>query len=231
MTMTVGRRPGSAAVRPCGRPAPVRFTAYDGQRVRSRGRAVSARPAQTSAGCATWSPHPATSAWRGPTSPATSTSTACTPATRTTALDAAGATDASAVRRPGRGCRRCCARACANRWCRRAAAAAGAPAALAPDRWTGCATPATATPRRSSHHYDVSQPLLRAWSSARRWPTPAPCFPSADADAGGGAGREVRPGRPQARPAAGHAAARRRLRLGRHGAPRRPALRRHARSA
>ena len=44
--------------------------------------------------------------------------------------------------------------------------------------------------------------------------------------AGGGPGREVRPGRPQARPAGGAAAARRRLRLGRHGAPRRPRVRR-----
>ena len=45
----------------------------------------------------------------------------------------------------------------------------------------------------------------------------------------GGAVREVRPGLPQARPAAGHAAARRRLRLGRHGPARREALRRRGR--
>ena len=42
----------------------------------------------------------------------------------------------------------------------------------------------------------------------------------------GGAGLQVRPGRPQARPQARHAAARRRLRLGRHGPLRRPRVRR-----
>ena len=53
-------------------------------------------------------------------------------------------------------------------------------------------------------------------------------LPARRRDPRGGAGREVRPGLPQARPAARPAAARRRLRLGRHGAPRRPRVRRHA---
>ncbi len=51
----------------------------------------------------------------------------------------------------------------------------------------------------------------------------------ADADARAGAGGEVRPGLPQARPAPRHAAARRRLRLGRHGRPRRARVRRRRR--
>ncbi len=52
------------------------------------------------------------------------------------------------------------------------------------------------------------------------------CFPTVDVDARGGPGAQVRPGVPQARAAAGYAAARRRLWLGRHGASRRPPLRR-----
>ena len=51
-------------------------------------------------------------------------------------------------------------------------------------------------------------------------------LPDRRRDAGAGAALQVRPRRPQARPPAGHAAARRRLRLGRDGAPRGPALRR-----
>ena len=51
-------------------------------------------------------------------------------------------------------------------------------------------------------------------------------LPDAGRDAGGGPGQQVRPGRPQDRAEAGDAAARRRLRLGRHGPARREALRR-----
>ena len=54
-------------------------------------------------------------------------------------------------------------------------------------------------------------------------------LPDRGRDPRGGAVREVRPGRPQARPPARHAAARRRLRLGRDGPARRPALRRRGR--
>ena len=51
-------------------------------------------------------------------------------------------------------------------------------------------------------------------------------LPERGRHAGGGPGRQARPGRPQARPAPGHAAARRRLRLGRHGPARGPGVRR-----
>ena len=58
-------------------------------------------------------------------------------------------------------------------------------------------------------------------------------LPPRGRDPGGGAGEQVRPGRPQARARRGHAAARRRLRLGRHGdargaGVRRQGARRHA---
>ena len=78
-------------------------------------------------------------------------------------------------------------------------------------------------------HYDVSNALLR--EGAR--PVDGLHLrgvPEAGRQPGGGPGGEVRPGRPQARPGAGHAAARRRLRLGRHGPARGQALRRAARS-
>ena len=74
------------------------------------------------------------------------------------------------------------------------------------------------------------QPLLRAGARPvddlhlRR-------LPHRRRHARGGAGRQVRPGRPQARAQAGHAAARRRLRLGRHGPPRRRASTASRRSA
>ena len=51
-------------------------------------------------------------------------------------------------------------------------------------------------------------------------------LPARGRDPGGGAGEQVRPGRPQARAARGHAPARRRLRLGRHGDTRRAGVRR-----
>ena len=62
--------------------------------------------------------------------------------------------------------------------------------------------------------------------SGRRWPTPAPAIPREDATLEEAQDAQVRPGRPQAGPAAGHAAAGRRLRLGRHGHARGPGVRR-----
>ena len=56
-------------------------------------------------------------------------------------------------------------------------------------------------------------------------------FPTEDATLEEAQARQVRPGRPQARPPARAAAARRRLRLGRHGPPRGPRVRRARRSA
>ena len=76
-----------------------------------------------------------------------------------------------------------------------------------------------------AHHYDVSNDFYRLFLgetmtySCAYFATPE--TPLADAQRG-----EVRPDLPQARPAAGHATPRCRLRLGRHGHARRRALRR-----
>ena len=105
-----------------------------------------------------------------------------------------------------------------------APAAAGDAAALAARRRRPAALDG---PRRRGHPPPLRrlQPLLR--DGAR----PVDDLhlrgvPHRGRHARGGAGRQVRPGRPQARPQARHAAARRRLRLGRHGPPRGPRVRR-----
>ena len=74
-----------------------------------------------------------------------------------------------------------------------------------------------ATPRRSATT-TTCPTSSTSGCSARRWPTPARCYPTADASLEEAQYDEVRPRRAQARPGAGHAAARRGLRLGRHGA-------------
>ena len=81
-----------------------------------------------------------------------------------------------------------------------------------------------------AHHYDVSNRFYELVLGPSMTYTCA-VYPDAGRVPGGGSGDQVRPGRPQARPRAGHAAARRRLRLGRHGHARRRALRRARRSA
>ncbi len=65
-------------------------------------------------------------------------------------------------------------------------------------------------------HYDVSNELLREGARALDG-LHLRGVPQAGRQPGGGPGGEVRPGGPQAGPGAGHAAARRRLWLGRHG--------------
>ena len=95
---------------------------------------------------------------------------------------------------------------------------------------TAAGTPRPATPTAISHHYDVSNTFY-SWVLGPSMAYTCAVLPEGRRDARGGAGREVRPGLPQARPAARHAAARRRLRLGRHGPARREALRRARRSA
>ena len=87
--------------------------------------------------------------------------------------------------------------------------------------------PALAGPRRRGD----PPPLRRLQHLLRVRPRPLDDLhlrglPDRGRDAGGGAGREVRPGRPQARPQGRAAAARPRLRLGRDGPPRRPRVRR-----
>ena len=84
----------------------------------------------------------------------------------------------------------------------------------------GAATPrrsATTTTSRTSFYRIVLGPSM-TYSCA--------VFARPDGDAGAGPGQQVRAHLPQARPAARHAPARRRLRLGRHGPARRPAPRR-----
>ncbi len=83
-----------------------------------------------------------------------------------------------------------------------------------------------ATPRRS--RTTTTCPTgSTSWCSARRWPTPAPCYPDADADPRAGAVAKFDLVCRKLGLQPGHAAARRRLRLGRHGHARRRALRRH----
>ena len=75
------------------------------------------------------------------------------------------------------------------------------------------------------HHYDVSNAFYEYVLGPSMTYTCA-VLPHRGRDAGAGAVLQVRPGRAEARPEARHAAARRRLRLGRHGPSRRRALRR-----
>ena len=105
-----------------------------------------------------------------------------------------------------------------------AAAAAGAPAALAPD---GRGLPAQPGARRQGD----PAPLRRLQPVLRDGARPVDdlhlrALPDGQRDPRGGAARQVRPGRAQARPPAGPATPRRRLRLGRDGAARRPGVRR-----
>ena len=76
-----------------------------------------------------------------------------------------------------------------------------------------------------SHHYDVSNRFYE-WVLGPTMAYTCACYPRAGRDPGRGAGVQVRPGRPQAGAARGDAAARRRLRLGRHGDARRAGVRR-----
>ena len=80
------------------------------------------------------------------------------------------------------------------------------------------------------HHYDVSNRFY-SWVLGSVHGLHLRGLPDGGRLAGDGAGGEVRPRLPQARPRAGHAAARRGLRLGRHGHACREALRGDARSA
>ena len=77
-----------------------------------------------------------------------------------------------------------------------------------------------------SHHYDVSNDFYRLVLGPTHDLLVRRTSPRPDEPARRGAAAEVRPHLPQARPAARHAPARRRLRLGRHGDARRRALRR-----
>ena len=104
-----------------------------------------------------------------------------------------------------------------------AAAAGGAAALAAGDR--GRAALDDARRRDDQPPLRRVQPLLRAGPRAVD-DLHLRGLPERRRHARGGAGREVRPRRPQARPPARAAAARRRLRLGRHGPARRQGVRR-----
>ncbi len=78
-----------------------------------------------------------------------------------------------------------------------------------------------------SHHYDVSNTFYE-WVLGPSMSYTCACYPKADVLPRGGAVDQARPRRAQARPAPGHAPARRRLRLGRHGHARREGVRRPA---
>ncbi len=75
-----------------------------------------------------------------------------------------------------------------------------------------------------SHHYDVSNRFYE-WVLGPSMAYTCATYPTVGLLARTGPDRQVRPGRAQARTQAGDATARRRLRLGRHGAARRPRVR------
>ena len=110
------------------------------------------------------------------------------------------------------------------------AAAAPGPAAAAggqgepPLARPGGCTPRSAMPR-PSRTTTTCPTRSTSGCSARPWPTPAPAT-RPGRHPGGGPGLQARPGGPEARPAPGDAAARRGLRLGRHGPARGPGVRR-----
>ena len=80
-----------------------------------------------------------------------------------------------------------------------------------------------------ARHYDVSNRFYELVLGPSMAYTCA-LYQTAGHDPRAGAGGEVRPGLPQARPEARATTARRRLRLGQHGPPRRPGVRRRRRS-
>ena len=199
--------------RVAGPDAPVEFNAYDGSQAGARApRCDHASPRPPSP---TWPRRRARSAWPGPTSPATWASrrhvrgaepdgqraAAGDQPTRQLRLLGVAGRPAPAAAAPGAAARR-----------RSGSTAGGGRAA---------ALQAAATPRRS-RTTTTSPTRSTSGCSARRWPTPAPCYPRAGRHPGAGPGEQVRAGRPQAGAAARDAAAGRRLRLGRHGDARRP---------
>ena len=111
---------------------------------------------------------------------------------------------------------------------------AAAPPARRP-RWStarragGC-TPSCAT-RRPSRTTTTSPTASTSGCSGRRWPTRARCYPTASSTLEEAQAAKYELVRAEARARAGHAAARRRLRLGRHGHARRGRARGARRSA
>ena len=108
-------------------------------------------------------------------------------------------------------------------WARSAPAG---PARLAgPAHRRACTAGAGTAPRSATTTTCPTSSTRCCWTS--RWPTPARYYERRpDVHPRRGPARQARPDLPQARPAARHAAARRRLRLGLAGAARRRALRR-----
>ena len=199
--------------------APVEFRAYDGSRAGSRGRAGTDHRAVARSRCPTWPRRRARSAWPGPTCPATSTSRA----TCTTALSRMVQAQQVHIDLPER---------------LRLLQELGGPRLLLPRippppqevrvnrRWLAG--------RLHSKKRDATRhlaPLRRVQHVLRVGARPVDglhlrLLPAGRCDPGRGAGLQARPGGPEAGPAPGDAAARRGLRLGRHGPARRPGVRR-----
>ena len=81
----------------------------------------------------------------------------------------------------------------------------------------GCGTPSAATPRRSRHHYDVSNTFYE-WVLGPSMAYTCACYPTEDATLEQAQYNKFDLVARKLGLRAGHAAARRRLRLGRHGA-------------
>ena len=207
---------------------PLRFTAFDGSapgRPTPRSALHLTLPARR---CLPRHRARATSAWRGPTSPATSSSTASTPATPTTRSALMG--DA-ALPRPAPGRRRIAARSAARAaraCCRRRRRRRRCPAGVASLR--GCGTRKRRDAEAIHHHYDVSNRFYELVLGPSMTYTCA-CYPTDDATLEEAQDDKYDLVAASSRLKPGHAAARRRLRLGRHGPARRARARRHARSA
>ncbi len=208
---------------------PLRFTAYDGSTAgqrRRRARAwISGRPAAPP----TWPPPPANSVWPARTSRVTCEAYGVHPGDPYELLKAL--TDRVEFKRPS-------ARVLAN-----VVRSIGIehllpiapPPQETPPRWRRIADGVLHSKTRDAeaihHHYDVSNTFYE-WVLGPSMTYTCAVYPDRRRDAGRGPGEQVPADLREAAAAAGRPAARRRLRLGRHGAlrraTRRPGDRRHA---
>ena len=212
-----------------GEHVPLKFTAYDGSSAGPDDAAARTRPAARRAAPPTWRRHPANSAWRAPTSPATSSRTACIPATRTSCSGRCPTSSTSSVR-PTRVLANIVRSIGFEHLRADRPAAAGGAAALAAHRRRLAAQQDS---RRRGH----PSPLRRVEHVLRAGARPVDDLhlrrlPDADATLEEAQENKYRLVFEKLRLQARRPPARRRLRLGRHGAlrgpPRRQDHRRHA---